>query len=116
VRACGTIAGATGSGSVVLLVNECAHCGRLAAEPAVTRESKPDHDFDCVIVFVSHDVVVVQSFEPRFYWWEVIEIVKKVLLACVAVVILPGTAGQSVFALFVARYVGLVSIAFADLV
>lgn len=50
---------------------------------------------------ISHLSFLFDSYEPRFFWWEVVEIIKKVLVACVAVVILPGSPAQSVFALFV---------------
>ncbi len=43
----------------------------------------------------------LQSYEPRYYYWEVIEMLKKVFIACFGVLFFPDAAAQPVFVLLV---------------
>ncbi len=44
---------------------------------------------------------LTQAYRPQFWYFEVIEMVKKVLLACIALLVMPDTPSQMVFALVV---------------
>jgi hypothetical protein len=50
-------------------------------------------------------VVLAQAFEPRYWYFEVIEVVKKVLFTCIGLLVEPDSVNQMVFLFFVATAV-----------